>query len=580
MKPTTLRIAVLAIALTLAWTAADAVTVSGSPASPTALHKSSDLIGLTVENTQGQKIGTVVDLVLDQNLNNVTYAIFSQRADSEWAYYALPFKDMKLNKAGNAIVLDTNAVNLQNLPAEERINVTRVWFQGPIDVEAEPYAAQRVPGMIDIYGRPIQGRAKTPYVQNVYKSKPGYDRSAWRGYERDQYGQPLFERQYYVGKDTFGHNGYNVERRQIYGRPLYRDLYRPYTYSPPSRSDWHWGSSTYGRPRYRGYDRFGRPLGQQRYRRYGTMDRDEYQGYSRPIELFGTYPYRLEGYDQYGRPIYSDAYPQQPLYGRPKTDSIGMGRWFRTHWQQDVGRLGLRRITNLIGTQVDAQNHDAGTIEDFAIDMGTGHIAYMIVSLAPGFAGAPNRLAAIPWQAVELFPQQRLAEVDISRSKLLGFAFNQGEMPNLGESNYARRLHQAFNVYPYWEVLGYVEPVAGAESLGSAWEPNSWYANEFNPDKIVTISGTIESISSFKPSPDSSAGLRLRIRTDDGRLLLVNAGPFNFANQKGMTFDTGERITVTGSRVQIAGQNVILASQLNKDDKTVQLRTRQGRPLW
>jgi len=568
MRITTIGIAALALAL-VAGTTAGAVTIYGSPSptpQTTTLYKASDLMGLSVQNTNGQQVGTVVDLVLDKSLNNVTHAVFTHRSQGQWMHYAIPFKDLSMSTDGNAIILPTTAVDLPNV-AEADLRVSRVWFQGPIDVEWEPYAEKQIargePRMIDIYGRPIRGRARTPYVQNVYELQPGmryspeayeFDRSEWRGYERDQYGQPLFERQSYVPKETFGHNGYTVEE-QIYGRPLYRDLYRGDAYNPPSREDWRWAEGAYGRPK--GYDRFGKPMGQ------------EYGRYERPL-------YRSYEYDVYGRPLYRDTYQDQ-FYGKPKT---GMGRWFQRDWQQDVGRLGLRRITTLMGTQVDVRDRDAGFIEDFAIDMGTGHVAYMIVSLTRDFAGAPNRLAAVPWQAVELFPQQNLATVDIDRSDLLDFAFREGQMPNLGQSDYARRLHQQFDVSPYWEVLGYVSPVTDVEMSGSAWEPNSWYAQEFDSEKIVTVSGTIESISSFKPSADSSAGLRLRIRTDDGRLLLVNAGPFNFANQKGMSFDAGERITITGSRVQIAGQNIILASQLKKDDKTVQLRTRQGRPLW
>jgi sporulation protein YlmC with PRC-barrel domain len=257
-----------------------------------------------------------------------------------------------------------------------------------------------------------------------------------------------------------------------------------------------------------------------------------------------------------------------------------MGAWFKTDWSYDASRFGLRTTSNLIGTEVAVRGRDAGNIEDLVIDMREGHIAYMLVSLTDSYAGSPNRMAAIPWQAVDLKPDQRLASIDVSREQLLRLAFTGATMPNLEDMTYARRLHEDFNLSPYWEVLGYVAPGGVAKYRGTAWKLDSWYGQAFDPANVTTFSGTIESVSTFKPAPDATAGLRLRIRTDEGKLMLVNAGPAEFATQKGVAFNIGDRITVTGSRAHVAGQNVILASQLKISDLTVQLRTRQGRPLW
>ena len=629
MKNSTIRIAVLALALSVVWTAADAKTMADT-ASKGMLQKANDLIGMTVQDSRGQNIGTIVDLVLDKSLNTVSYAVFSHHTSRQgWQHFAVPFNEITLNSSGDAVLLNADVAELRDL-AETDLRVSRGWFQGPVDVEWAPveerqyardYYTTKQP-LIDIYGRPIAGRARTPYVQNVYKNPvdakvplkdQAYGESKWRAYERDQYGRPVYERDYYVGGESFGHDGYSVQERmglrdnQLYGRPIYRG-------AEPSRSDWRWGDSSlksdydlYGRPL--GYDRFGKPLEYDRYSkpleydRYGKpLESDRYgkplesDRYGKPLES-DRYGKPLE-YDRYGKPLESDRYGK-PLesdrYGGPMSEDTwrdrefgrtsgrtgrDMSAWFKTDWGYDADRLGLRRISNLVGTGVAVRGQDAGNIEDLVIDMREGHIAYMLISLTDAFAGSPNRMAAIPWQAIDLMPGQRLASINISRQQLLRLAFTQDNMPNLEDTAYARRLHEQFEVSPYWEVLGYVEPTGVTNISGAAWGADSWYAQSFDPENVTTFSGTIESVSTFKPAPGASAGLRLRIRTDDGRMMLVNAGPSGFATQKGVTFDAGDRITVTGSRAQIAGQNVILASQLKKDDQTVQLRTRQGRPLW
>jgi len=577
MKGLTIHATVLALALAVVWTAADAKTMADT-ASKGMLYKANNLIGMTVEDSSGQNIGMVVDLVLDNSLNRVSDAVFSHRtARHGWQHFAIPFDKLTMNSKGDAIVLDVAMADLRDLD-EAGWRVSRGWFQGPIDVEWAPLEERQYARdyyrvnqpLIDIYGRPIPGRARTPYVQNVYKTPvdtkvPMKDyvggESKWRGYERDQYGRPVYERNYYVGDETFGHDGYSVRKElglrgsELYGRPVYRD-------NAPSRRDWHWGDSSYGRS----YGRYGRP----RYRDYNV----EYNLYGRP--LYRDY---VE-YDRYGRPLYRETWRDREFgrtYGRTGRD---MGAWFKTDWSRDIDRLGLRRVSNLIGTDVAVRGRDAGNIEDLVIDMREGHIAYMLISLTDAFAGSPNRMAAIPWQAVDLMPDQRLANIDVGRQQLLRLAFTEDNIPNLDDMTYARRLHERFDLSPYWEVFGYVEPTGVTKFSGTAWNTDSWYAQAFDPDNVTTFSGTIESVSTFKPAPDATAGLRLRIRTDDGREMLVNAGPSGFATQKSVTFAAGDRIMVTGSRAQIAGQNVILASQLKKDDRTVQLRTRQGRPLW
>jgi len=575
MKSLTIRTAVLALALAVVGAAADAKTMAADTASKGMLQKANNLIGMTVQDSSGRNIGTIVDLVLDKSLNNVSYAVFSHRtARHGWQHFAVPFDETTVNSKGDAVLLNVDVADLRDLD-ESGWRVSRGWFQGPIDVEWAPveerqyardYYRTEKP-LIDIYGRPIPGRARTPYVQNVYKTPVdtkvpmkdySYDESKWRAYERDQYGRPVYERDYYVGDETFGHDGYSVQKElglrgdALYGRPIYRD-------NAPSRRDWRWGDSSYAPS----YDRYGRPLYRD-YDRYGrSFDRD----------------YDVD-YDRYGRPLYRETWRDREFgraYGRTGRD---MGAWFKTDSSYDADRLGLRRVSNLIGTDVAVRGRDAGNIEDLVIDMREGHIAYMLISLTDAFAGSPNCMAAVPWQAVDLMPDQRLAGIDISPQQLLRLAFTEDNIPNLEDMVYARRLHEQFDLSPYWEVLGYVEPTGVTKVSGTAWQTDSWYAQAFDPQNVITFSGTIESVSTFKPAPNASAGLRLRIRADDGRMMLVNAGPSGFATQKGLKFDAGSRITVTGSRAQIAGQNVILASQLKKDDQTVQLRTRQGRPVW
>ena len=108
-------------------------------------------------------------------------------------------------------------------------------------------------------------------------------------------------------------------------------------------------------------------------------------------------------------------------------------------------------------------------------------------------------------------------------------------------------------------------------------------ARRFNASTVKTITGTVESVGSFKPEgapAGATGGLRLRVKTTGGQTVTVYAGPVSFAEQKDFFVMPGDQITITGSETKIRSRSVILASELKKGDKTLELRDKSGKPLW
>jgi hypothetical protein len=75
-------------------------------------------------------------------------------------------------------------------------------------------------------------------------------------------------------------------------------------------------------------------------------------------------------------------------------------------------------------------------------------------------------------------------------------------------------------------------------------------------------------------------GVLLNIKTEDGRTMAVHAGPRSYAEKKDFVFRTGDEVTIIGSPSMVGGQNVIVASQIKLGDKTLNLLTKEGKPLW
>ncbi len=249
--------------------------------------------------------------------------------------------------------------------------------------------------------------------------------------------------------------------------------------------------------------------------------------------------------------------------------------------------IQMRRVTHLTGTEVNnPENQDLGDIEDFVINAPDGRIVYDIISFG-GVAGAGEKYAAVPANAIRLQPQAHVAVLNTTRQTLDSVAFNPGEYPNLSSPEYMQRLTKLFAAAPAGGALGYV-PGQAPQAQDAAGDERAWgaggpHGKNFNPSTVKTVTGMVENVGGFKPEgapAGVSPGLRLRVRTAEGKIVTVYAGPASYAEQKDFYIMPGDRISITGSETKIRSRTVILASELKKDAQTLQLRDQSGKPLW
>ena len=97
---------------------------------------------------------------------------------------------------------------------------------------------------------------------------------------------------------------------------------------------------------------------------------------------------------------------------------------------------------------------------------------------------------------------------------------------------------------------------------------------------VETVQGTVKNVGTFRLEGTSIRGVRLRLRTDAGKTVTVRTGPRSYLERQNIHFRRGDQVTVTGSPAQVGRRNVLVASQITVGDKTVTLRTREGKPLW
>jgi len=239
-----------------------------------------------------------------------------------------------------------------------------------------------------------------------------------------------------------------------------------------------------------------------------------------------------------------------------------------------------RRVSKLTGMSVkNPQNQDIGDVEDFVIDVPNGQVAYTIVSFG-GFWAIGEKYAAVPAAAVDFQPRQGFASINADRQALESVAFDPGNWPDLTNREYAQRLRDVFKgEQPYRATLGYVAP-GPQTSSETAWGAKSEYMKHFDPNQITTIKGTVVSVGTFEPAKGVAEGLRLRVKTTDGKTITVHAGPAWYARQQKFDIKPGDEVTITGANAKIGWRSVFIASEIQSGTNTLRLCSKTGEPLW
>ncbi|HHP7239581.1 hypothetical protein [Longibacter sp.] len=119
-----------------------------------------------------------------------------------------------------------------------------------------------------------------------------------------------------------------------------------------------------------------------------------------------------------------------------------------------------------------------------------------------------------------------------------------------------------------------------AQNGQSRWVADSTYTRLYDPATLDTLRGIIARIDRI-PSPGRRTTTGIHIMLDTGAATLpVHLGPADFVEDQEQPLRVGDEIKVTGSRVTVRGETALIATQMRHRDRSLQLRTADGRPMW
>ncbi|SDV46164.1 PRC-barrel domain-containing protein [Chitinasiproducens palmae] len=102
-------------------------------------------------------------------------------------------------------------------------------------------------------------------------------------------------------------------------------------------------------------------------------------------------------------------------------------------------------------TVISADGDDVGSIKDIMLDVGSGRIAYAVLS-SGGFLGIGDKLLAIPWQALTLDTDRKCFHVNVSSEAVRAApGFDKDNWPTMADTQWATEVHDYYKTDPYWD---------------------------------------------------------------------------------------------------------------------------------
>lgn len=111
------------------------------------------------------------------------------------------------------------------------------------------------------------------------------------------------------------------------------------------------------------------------------------------------------------------------------------------------------------------------------------------------------------------------------------------------------------------------------------WAPHGPYGRLFDPKAMVTITGTITSLTEITPMRGMGVGVHLMVKSG-AETVDVHLGPSWYLESQDADLQPGQVVTIRGSRIEIDKQPVVIAVEVKRGGDVLLLRDADGTPLW
>jgi DNA/RNA endonuclease YhcR with UshA esterase domain len=103
---------------------------------------------------------------------------------------------------------------------------------------------------------------------------------------------------------------------------------------------------------------------------------------------------------------------------------------------------------------------------------------------------------------------------------------------------------------------------------------------KYNPATEAVFKGTVQDVSERECPVSGGMGSHVILKLDDGGTIEVHLAATKFVQMYELVFAKGDRIEVTGSKVEFEGVSTIFAREVKRGNDVFVFRDKDGKPVW
>jgi DNA/RNA endonuclease YhcR with UshA esterase domain len=122
--------------------------------------------------------------------------------------------------------------------------------------------------------------------------------------------------------------------------------------------------------------------------------------------------------------------------------------------------------------------------------------------------------------------------------------------------------------------------ILAALALPSTCSQATGNAPKYDKATEVKVSGVITDVKDYDCPISGTMGAHVMLQPSQGPAIEVHVAATKYIKSYEMVFAKGDKVDVTGSKVQFQGADVIIAREMARGQDTFTFRDGNGKPLW
>jgi hypothetical protein len=121
--------------------------------------------------------------------------------------------------------------------------------------------------------------------------------------------------------------------------------------------------------------------------------------------------------------------------------------------------------------------------------------------------------------------------------------------------------------------------VAGTPLLAQQSQSNA-AVPKYDRAAETVFKGTVDEVRDRQCSLSHGVGSHVMLKLGDGKSVEVHLAPAKFVKAYELTFNKGDQLEVTGTKVNFEGVETIFAREIKRGGDTFAFRDKEGKPIW